>query len=375
MNTKICLLIAAVAMAVFAADGMKIHIFDVGQGMSTLVVYPSGYSVLIDAGETNWNSKNVATALATKLENVLGTKTIDVLVISHLHLDHIGYAGYGGLYYLAETYGFTFKKVIDRDHGKWTDSNGDGSCTEDEITWNNIGQFSGTAVKWVCYVYDKSKSIYKVRETAQLCSDTQISPSDDGAKVRIVTADALGCKDHAGNPVYGDHSTEDAPPSENDYSLGLIFQYKDFSFGHFGDLDGEYSSSSYGYWYNDIESCVLHRLGEVDVYNVNHHGSSHSSNSDFVKKLNPTVSVISCGDGNSYGHPTQAALNRLLDVSDVFVTETCNTDASYGSSHRNMGDVTITVSSDGKSYTVTGSNGSSKYSYDSKGASLPTCTN
>ena len=119
--------LAAVAFGSLMADdvGMEIHILDVGQSMSTLVVYKSGYSVLIDAGEANWNSKVNAANVASKIEKILGSKTIDVLVVSHLHLDHIGYAGYGGIYGLVETHGFTFKKVVDRDHGVWKDANGD----------------------------------------------------------------------------------------------------------------------------------------------------------------------------------------------------------------------------------------------------------
>lgn len=37
--------------------------------------------------------------------------------MSHLHLDHIGYANYGGFWALIEKYGITFGKFIDRDAG------------------------------------------------------------------------------------------------------------------------------------------------------------------------------------------------------------------------------------------------------------------
>lgn len=63
-----------------------------------------------------------------------------------MHLDHIGYAGYGGFWYLIEEAGIEFGKIIDRDAGEWVDSNGDGVCDPDtEIDWHVVGTFSGTA--------------------------------------------------------------------------------------------------------------------------------------------------------------------------------------------------------------------------------------
>ena len=42
-------------------------------------------------------------------------------VISHLHLDHLGYAGKGGFWALMEQFEVTFDKVLDRDSGIWVD--------------------------------------------------------------------------------------------------------------------------------------------------------------------------------------------------------------------------------------------------------------
>jgi beta-lactamase superfamily II metal-dependent hydrolase len=46
-------------------------------------------------------------------------------------------------------------------------------------------------------------------------------------------------------------------------------------------------------------------VGEIDVYHLNHHGSSHSSSLQWLTLLNPLVTVGSCGVDNSYGHPNQ----------------------------------------------------------------------
>ncbi len=52
---------------------------------------------------------------------------------------------------------------------------------------------------------------------------------------------------------------------------------------------------------------------KCDVLKVGHHGSDTSSTKNFLKKVEPTYAVISCGLYNSYGHPDEAVLKRLYD--------------------------------------------------------------
>lgn len=62
---------------------------------------------------------------------------------------------------------------------------------------------------------------------------------------------------------------------------------------------------------------------DIDILKVGHHGSASSSSSEFLAEASPDVAVISVGKGNSYGHPTQQALNRLWSVCDnVYRTDT-----------------------------------------------------
>jgi len=366
-------LVASTAIAQSVdSTGLKIHIFDVGQAMSQLIVFPSGYSVLLDCPELNWNSGATAQKVSGKLYSILGKYHIDVAVATHLHLDHVGYAGYGGMWALLEKYGWTFGKFIERDAGTWKDTNGDGKCTEDEITWHNVGTTSGTGSAWICYGHDPANTrIYPILEQAKLCSKTQIKPTDADTEVMVVTTDALGVKTSSGKAVSGDHRSDTHPPSENDYSIGFIFRYKVFSYGFFSDLDGEYSISSYGYSYNDEETVVAKRVPKVDLYNVNHHGSEHSSNPTFLAALDPTASIISCGLNNSHGHPKQITLDKLLPISDVWITEKGNPSASYGKSRITNGDITITTTADGKSFTVSG--GGMSATYTSRKSTLPAC--
>jgi len=379
MKSVVFVLTAIVLLAFGEASverggGFQIHILDVGQAMSQLWIYPSGYTVFVDGPELRWNSGDMAKVVAGKLDKLLnGTRTIDVGVISHLHLDHLGYAGTGGVWSLVENYGFTFKKLIERDAGVWVDKNGDGECTEDEIEFHNVGTISTTATKWICYASDPSSKVYNHREIAKICSKSQINPPDSGASVTIVAADAYGAKMQDGRSVQGDHRNEDLPPSENDYSIGLIARFGDFTFATFGDLDGEYSISDYGYAYDDIEATVIKRVGEVDVYNVNHHGSTHSSSTAFLQKLSPTVSVFSCGEDNTYGHPEQEIFDRVKKVSKaIYLTEKGNPNTSYGDAVIANDDIVITVSSSTKTYTV--SYGNDERTFYSKNSNQPKCS-
>lgn len=70
----------------------------------------------------------------------------------------------------------------------------------------------------------------------------------------------------------------------------------------------------------------LKRYGieSVDVLKVGHHGSKNSSAEEFLEQVQPRLSVISCGRNNSYGHPHEEAIERLIEVgSEILTTPDC----------------------------------------------------
>ena len=54
-----------------------------------------------------------------------------------------------------------------------------------------------------------------------------------------------------------------------------------------------------------------YRLPDIELLVVGHHGSQYSSSKEFLEAVRPETAVISVGD-NSYGHPTDQALLRLV---------------------------------------------------------------
>lgn len=71
---------------------------------------------------------------------------------------------------------------------------------------------------------------------------------------------------------------------------------------------------------------------QADVLKVGHHGSSTSTSDGFLQAVSPSCAVISAGEGNSYGHPEQATLEKLEDYgvniyrTDEQGTIVCTTD-------------------------------------------------
>ena len=114
----------------------------------------------------------------------------------------------------------------------------------------------------------------------------------------------------------------------NDTSLVLRIDYGETSFLLTGDME------------QDAEDDLVASGAplDVDVLQVGHHGSETSTGYVFLNAVLPEIGVISVGEGNSYGHPPEAALSRLRDAGvDVWRTDLSGT---------------ITITSDGADYAV-----------------------
>jgi hypothetical protein len=90
----------------------------------------------------------------------------------------------------------------------------------------------------------------------------------------------------------------------------------------------------------------------MDVMRANHHGSGHSTSQLYADTLQPDASFISCGN-NTFGHPGQTTLDRLLYWGAVYLTNLCDATRNYGASVIVNGDIVL-KSTDGVNYTVNG---------------------
>lgn len=108
--------------------------------------------------------------------------------------------------------------------------------------------------------------------------------------------------------------------------LRLSFGEVDFLFT--GDAEAEAESAM-------LQSGV--RL-DAEVLKVGHHGSATSSSGEFLSAVKPVYAVISCGAGNSYGHPSQQTLDALS--------------SSGAEIRRTDTEGTVTAVTDGKTITI-----------------------
>jgi beta-lactamase superfamily II metal-dependent hydrolase len=263
---------------------LKILILDVGQGDTTLVVGPSGKTVLIDGGPSG---SGITTILPTLTS--LGVTRLDWIVASHYDADHIG-----GIPEVL--------KGVDRIDG--TD--------DDMIPTTGLldrGDFS-----------DKTTPIYS--EYIEIAASYR-------EEVTSGTQLELGNGAHAKVIVVNGHYSDDRlihlnPDEENEASIGLLIEYGDFQYFTAGDLTG--GGSPGGYETKDMETIAGEIIGNIDILHVGHHGSETSTNQLFLDLIKPESSIISVGKDNDYGHPTESVLRRLEDAgSTVYRTDLMGT--------------------------------------------------
>ena len=125
-----------------------------------------------------------------------------------------------------------------------------------------------------------------------------------------ITVPAVGDKYSLGSAsveILGVNSTNE----DNNCSIVLMITYGETKFLFTGDAERE------------AEQVILDSGAALsaDVLKVGHHGSENSTTYPFLREIMPKYAVISVGEDNSYGHPTDNTLSRLRDA-DVKVFRT-----------------------------------------------------
>jgi len=125
-----------------------------------------------------------------------------------------------------------------------------------------------------------------------------------------ITVPSVGDKYTLGSAsieILGVNSTSD----DNNCSIVLMITYGETRFLFTGDAE------------RDAEQIILDSGADLaaTVLKVGHHGSENSTTYPFLREIMPEYAVISVGEDNSYGHPTDNTLSRLRDA-DVKVFRT-----------------------------------------------------
>ena len=90
----------------------------------------------------------------------------------------------------------------------------------------------------------------------------------------------------------------------NDDSVVLEVRYGDAAVLLLGDVGAA------------VERAILPRLtpARIRILKVAHHGSRTSTSPELVERWRPQIAVISCGRGNTFGHPAPEVIRRLESI-------------------------------------------------------------
>jgi competence protein ComEC len=243
---------------------LKVTFLDVGQGNSALVEFPDGKKMLIDGGGFSHDNFDVGKMVVAPFLWHSKIWRIDYLVLSHPQSDHMN-----GLRFIAR---FFHPKEF----------------------WYNGDKVETDSFKELMEII-RSKGIKELLPP-DMVDDRQIN----GVKIEIL------------HPKSGIYSLNHIKKSSklNNNSLVLKITYKGKSFLFPGDV--EYQG----------EKALISNKGHIlktDVLLSPHHGSKSSSSKEFLQIVQPSICVISSGEGNFFGFPHKKTLKKLRDIGSKII--------------------------------------------------------
>jgi len=321
------LLIVHPAVGQTASRTLDIYFIDVEGGAATLIVTPTGESLLIDSG---FPGDRDAGRIAHVALEVAGLKQIDHYLTTHWHRDHVG-----GIARLAQL--IPVKNYYDHGLPKTI-----GADMQPEL----IDAYKQTT---------QGKSItLKPGDQIKLRSQKNMPP----LYVRVLAAGGSVLHETSAipqirpcGPVF-EARAEDKTDNVN--SVGTVLSFGRFTFFDGGDLT----------W--NIENrlvCPNRLIGPIDVYQVDHHGFDISNNPVLIRALNPRVAVINDGPRKGGEAGTYARLKNLKEIEGIYqlhrnvrTTDKDNAPPDFIANDEEacQGNfIKLSVDPAGKSYTVT----------------------
>ena len=262
---------------------LDIYFIDVEGGAATLIVTPTGQSLLIDTG---FPGDRDAGRIAHAALEIAGLKQIDHCVITHWHRDHVGGVA-------------TLSKLIPIKHYY---DHGLPQTIASDMQAELIEAYRQTA-------QGKSVTLKPGDEIKLQRSPKYLLPLE----VRVLAAGGVVLGEQSSTPqIRPCGENFEAKPedkTDNVNSVGILFTFGRFKFFDGGDLT----------W--NIENrlaCPKNVVGVVDVYQVDHHCLDLSNNPAFVRALNPRVAIINDGPRKGGEARTFATLKSLNEIEAIY---------------------------------------------------------
>jgi len=264
--TLFALLLAQSAIAQPAVKNLEMYWIDVEGGAATLIVAPSGQSLLIDTG---WAVGDRDAKRIYAAAQQAGLKQIDYFVLSHYHADHAG-----GLAALSKMI------PIRRFYGR-----GDDIGKEDQ-QW--LDSFVNASKGRRTVVGPGDKIPIPEIETLVVASDGKL----------LDTA----VQDGGPNPLCATAEDKVAARPENQRMVGMLLTFGRFKFLALIDLD----------WEKEMELvCPINKLGRVTVYQTSRHGSFGDAGSPaMLGAIRPQVVVMNNGPRKGMGQADATKSNN-----------------------------------------------------------------
>jgi competence protein ComEC len=275
-----------------AANEMRIHVIDVGQGSATLLEFSCGLA-MVDAGAQD---AAAVTRLVDYVNGVLNTRPdlprqLDVVFITHNHVDHTR-----ALPRLAAA--VAIRRLVET--GMYGSANDQGDAGVERV---RDGAVPGATAPQHLDVNDFDVVQTEVGLTSDVI-DPLACPGAIDPEIRILSADL---SDNPGWPVKEfDNKTN--------HSLVLRIDFGARSLLITGDLEEPAIETMVDYYHGT-------ELLDTDIYVVGHHGSANGTTTDLLKAIRrPELALMSMGPCTDqqmwtawkYGHPRKVVVDRLV---------------------------------------------------------------
>jgi len=328
MTTLRCFVLVLAAATLLPAQSRNLDIYwiDTEGGAATLIVTPSGQSMLVDTGNPGPDDRDPKRIF--EVAKIAGLQKIDILVTTHYHGDHVG-----GAPALARM--IPIEKFYD--HG-------------DSIEAANNPQ---AGQLWEAY--------RKLAEGKRVV----VKPGDkiplNGVNVTVVTANgeviAKPINGGGANDYCKDAQQKDTDQTENGRSTGFLLTYGKFKFLDVGDLT----------WDREMMlACPVNRVGTVTLFQATHHGfvNGVSGAPAMVWAVKPQVVVVNDGPRKGLEGNTFEVIGKIPGIEDIWqVHRALKNDAAHNTQEQLTANLEETaackgqwikasVASDGK-FTVT----------------------
>jgi competence protein ComEC len=283
---------AAATQAQPAGKNLQIYAIDVEGGQATLLVSPSGASLLVDTGWPGNNGRDAQRIQAAMKD--AGITMIDKVLITHFHVDHVG-----GVPNLVER----IKVGEFLDHGV--------NREDSDITRHD----------YAAYV----KAIGSTPRRTVHPGDTIDIP---GLDILVLTADGDHIKSVPGvkaepNSYCASEPKWDLDTTENPRSAGILVRFGKFRFLDLGDLTKA----------KEIPLvCPDNLIGHVDLFLVNHHGMNLSNARAFVDAIQPRVAIMDNGAHKAGSPEAWQTVHESPGLQDLYMVHTAEgSDAAHNS--------------------------------------------